>query len=35
MVDVPCGMLPEPFSLPSLAEAVKSFFPQRGMSQAS
>ena len=29
------GMLPKPFSLPSLAEAVKSFFEQRGMPQAS
>ena len=29
------GMLPKPFSLPSLADAVKSFFAQRGMPQAS
>jgi DNA-binding response OmpR family regulator len=29
------GMLPKPFSLPSLADAVKSFFAQRGMSHAS
>jgi DNA-binding response OmpR family regulator len=29
------GMLPKPFSLPSLAEAVRSFFAQHGMPQAS
>ena len=29
------GMLPKPFSLPSLAEAVKSFIEHRGMPQAS